>query len=70
MTYYVMGVGGGVQNPLLPTSKKLFFFMKSGRKKRERDVYIFYIVDTCEAVQKHWSWHYLYWTVGGGGGRG
>ena len=30
--------------------------MKSGRKKREKyegDVYIFSIVDTCEAVQKH-----------------
>ena len=22
--------------------------------------------DICEAVQKHWSWHYLYRTVGGG----
>ena len=30
----------------------------------------FYIVETCEAVQKHWSGHYLYRTVGGGGGEG
>ena len=34
MTYYVMGVGGGVENPLSPHAKNIFL-MKSGRKKRE-----------------------------------
>ena len=34
MTYYVMGVGGGVQNPLLPT-RKIFFYEKWKKEKGE-----------------------------------
>ena len=54
MTYYVMGVGGRVQT-YSPHTQKLFFDEK-WKKEREEiggwgDVYIFYIVDTCEVVK-------------------
>ena len=73
MTYYVMGMGEGFTGfkTHSPHTQTNIFLMNSGRKKREKyegDVYIFYIVDTCEPVQKHWSWHYLFRTVGGGEG--
>ena len=75
MTYYVMGVGGGVQNPLSPHAK-IFFnekWKKEGGEIGGRCLHFFTLLILGEAVQKHSSWHYLYRTVGGGGanaGRG
>ena len=56
------GRGSRGSKPTLPTPNK-YFLMNSGRKKgrnRRQMFTFFYIVDTCEAVQKHWIWHYLF----------
>ena len=70
MTYYVMGVGGGVQNPLLPTSQKNFFFMKSGRKKgiNRREMFTFFTLLILVKLFKSIGVGIIYIGQWGGGG--
>ena len=65
-----MGVGRGVhwvQNPLSPHTN-IIFDKKWKKEKGEIGGKCLHFLHCryCEVILKHWSWHYLFWTVGGG----